>query len=153
MHPLDRSNFLKFSLFSWINQCIKISSKNPWQQEYHYELPKKEDVKINAEKFSENFERTKKVFTAIISTWKCDIGFIVFLQLLSVVAQLSMSMLLKQVIDDIQKDAPSGKISSDEVYTYVAWFSIMILVNIFTAIIEGVISSEISRISLRIRSS
>ena len=62
-------------------------------------------------------------------------------------------MLIKTIIDDIKANDSQGAIPLEKIYTYIIYFSLMIIVNYFVAIIESVINLEISRISLRVRTS
>lgn len=36
IHPLERTWWINQIFYCWVNQCISISKKHPWQQEYHY---------------------------------------------------------------------------------------------------------------------
>lgn len=152
-HPLDRCNWWSFLFHGWVNQCIKISNKYPWQQEYHYELPATDRIQINEIKFEKAFEKTRSVLSAIFVAWGKDLALLFTVSFISVIMQLSVAMVIKIIIDDIQAHASSGKISSDQIYRYVTYFSIMILINLIVTICESRVTIQVPRISLRIRSS
>lgn len=134
-----------------MNQCLKISEKKPWQQEYHYKISEKDKIEINEEKLDKAFEIKKSVLSAIFFGWRKEFIVLILIQLFSVVMQTSISYLLRAVIDEIKANSRSGKIMVDSLYTYITYFFIMIAINFIIAVLEGIIALEVARISLRIK--
>ena len=87
VHPIDRANCFSYLFHSWINQCLTISSKHPWQQEYHYELSENDKVEINEVIFEQAFNKSKKILPAIFYAWKKHFIIILIICLVSVILQ------------------------------------------------------------------
>ena len=149
--PIKEANFLSRFTFSWITECIKISSKVAWTQDMNYDLPEYDKVSTHKEKIIATFIKKRKIFSTILSVYfpeivKLTIAVVCYKTI------ASFSSWMSGKASDTIANNKNLYHNKEEILQLCLQFGLYIVSNFLSQAIQNYYSFEAQRLSLAIRS-
>jgi hypothetical protein len=173
VHPLDKAGFFSQVLFRWVYQIIKTQRITRWTQNMHWNLPKRDDIRTNEQKFNDTFEIKRGLFSTILSTFKWDFIVGTVWAVFFVITDYSLTLMLFKIMSYLElthvkvtPDTPdqAAKLAQGNLTTKslplpteALWgFCSVLVMNLFAQLLSTLLQNwnqmHFSRLSVRIRS-
>ena len=149
-NPQKTRNLLSKLFLTWIGPYIKLSEQQIWEQEMHFELLEEDKIDSIVPRFESLFKNTGSLLkTTILYKW-CQIAEFVPAQLLLVFLRFHTSLMLRDVVEKLQK---TPKIISNRSKNSISLNLVGIaFISLFNTIIERYYTFRVQHLSYKVRS-
>lgn len=150
IHPLDKTGFFGAIFFSWVKPFLWIGNRSSFSQEMHPRVPKRDSVVRNESKLFEIYKQKGSIGKSIISLFFWNILKNFFLMGFAQLFLCMMSIFMYLIIIT----NASTTLNRDEKNSfYIYYFGGLLLSQIVGAFIYNYIACDLSRLSVRLKSS
>lgn len=155
IHPLDKTNIISQHLALWVNQCIKISQKNAWQETYTYNIAQSDRVESYETEFFSQFLKKRSLMKTIFAHFAYPILLVIFINILNSLFTYGISWAIFFAIESLKIDPKSPNPDAQTIQQKKTFTCLMILIVIFSLLTiliknQGLFYSQ--RLSQRLRS-
>lgn len=150
-HPLDKTNWFDKLLIGWATPFIKIGNKMPFNQNFHPNMPREDDIDKNLHAIKQHYGKGVSLSYAIYRGFRWRIFGFLFLGILKQIVESGLSQVMYGLIAYAER---SVDISADDrdFYPLIAYFSGMICLTVVSAVVENYNLLMLKRLSIKIQS-
>lgn len=165
VHPIDRVNFFNRIFFHWVRQIIYTSKQRKFEQDFHYALPLRDNIRTNEDKFIEIFDRERGLFKTIMKCFKADLLIGILWATLFVCTDYSVTMILFKIMSFLQRTQARNKkfadqdvsstpavLATSEITSFCLFLVTNLLLQFLSALFQNWNQMHFCRLSIRIRS-
>ena len=148
VHPYQNAGPVSQVLFRWCSEFVNVSVKNPWRQEWHYDLPPEFQIKRHKKRLLDAIKKKKSVYWAVLSVYKWKLLEYAIMVTVSSIIEFTSSIFNSRIIDKIGDNVD---VRDPEVLaSFILDFVLLTFIPKISTLISNFYSFEMSKISIGI---
>ena len=148
IHPYQHAGPLSQVLFRWCREFVNVSLKNPWRQEWHYDLPPEFKIRRHKKRILDALKTHKSVYWAVISVYKWKLLEYALMVTVSSILEFTSSIFNSRIYDKISDNVDVR--DPEVLMSFILDFLLLTFIPKLSDIINTFYNYEMGKISIGI---